>query len=223
MCHHIYSADPRSSSGGWVLTDFLCCVFVVTGLASPAQSDNRTLCLTCCWGDATCRGLKWAFCDTDWGWDSSANRWGSGLAPFWFILLFLLGLSGSGSVTIEQIFLTIWLDSCFESKFKVLKLGIFMSLLESFWLGRYLLSVWHPELWRESAGWHSCQLCAFQVSGNWVNMILCEICFTQDCKGTMCVTHANRTNALGHEIIHPVSLPVPLPEGFSLDLDWLSL
>lgn len=54
-------------------------------------------------------------------------------------------------------------------------------------------------------------------------MILSEIYFTQDCKGTMCVTYANSTDALGHEIIHPVSLPVPLPEGFSLDLDWLDL
>lgn len=54
-------------------------------------------------------------------------------------------------------------------------------------------------------------------------MILSEINFTQDCKGTMCIIYANRANALGYEIVHPVSLPVPLPEGFSLDLDWLGL
>lgn len=39
----------------------------------------------------------------------------------------------------------------------------------------------------------------------------------------MCVICANRADALGHKIIHPVSMPVPLPEGFSLDLDWLGL
>lgn len=50
-------------------------------------------------------------------------------------------------------------------------------------------------------------------------MILSEIHFTQDCKGTMCLIYANRANALGHEIVHPVSLPVPLPKGFSLDVD----
>ena len=71
--------------------------------------------------------------------------------------------------------------------------------------------------------WHLCWLCVFEVTSNWVNTILSEINFTQDCKGTMCIKYANRVNALGHEIVHPVSLPVPLPEGVSLDLDWLGL
>lgn len=54
-------------------------------------------------------------------------------------------------------------------------------------------------------------------------MILSEIHFTQDCKGTMCLIYAKSSDTLGHEIVHPVSLPVPLPEGFSLHLDWLGL